>query len=264
MALLPCVHSGRVDLEHGTQLKSAVEGGGSKAPEATPTKTGTLPSFCSPSKGPANAAAGDAPGGVCITRPAAFSRGGRGTFVLHGLPDVGPMQQLEVGHDNTGCSPGWHLAWVRVTNLTTGASAYFVCNQWLAKNEGDKKTSRLLDAETSTEPPPTSADALLQTSDGGMDTRKDQATPPSPPPQVYVPSTLMRKLGMGVMGQPGYKISFITSNIVMAGTNAPVFFEVRMRAAAHSGPVQQQAGHAQVFKLCCDVQECGWVLCCVE
>ena len=50
--------------------------------------------------------------------------------------------QLEIGHDNSGCSPGWHLAWVRVTNLRTSESALFPCDQWLAKSEGDKKTTR--------------------------------------------------------------------------------------------------------------------------
>jgi hypothetical protein len=42
---------------------------------------------------------------------------------------------------------GWHLAWVRITNLGTGATALFPCNQWLSKGEGDKKIERLLDAE---------------------------------------------------------------------------------------------------------------------
>ena len=41
-----------------------------------------------------------------------------------------------------------------MTNLATGATAHFPCSQWLAKNEGDHKIVRLLDAETATTAPP--------------------------------------------------------------------------------------------------------------
>lgn len=54
---------------------------------------GTLPAFCSPSE-------------VCRPRSVAFNRNGRGSFVLRQLPDVGIMKALEIGHDNSGISPG--------------------------------------------------------------------------------------------------------------------------------------------------------------
>lgn len=38
-------------------------------------------------------------------------------------------------------------------------------------------------------------------------------------------STLLRKMG-GTVGPPGYRITFHTSNVVMAGTSAAVFFEL--------------------------------------
>ena len=38
---------------------------------------------------------------------------------------------------------------------------------------------------------------------------------------------LLRKLGLGgPPGQPGYKVTFTTSNLVCAGTSAQVFFEL--------------------------------------
>lgn len=36
----------------------------------------------------------------------------------------------QVRHDGAGRSNGWHLAWVKATNLTTGAVAMFKCGRW--------------------------------------------------------------------------------------------------------------------------------------
>jgi hypothetical protein len=118
------------------------------------------------------------------------------------------MQQLEVCHDNSGISPGWHLAWVRVTNLSTGAAALFPCNMWLATNEGDKKISRTLETDVPAAPPPPPAAVAMV-----------RVTQPELPP-------LTHKTGMSALGSPGYKLLFVTSNVCMAGTGAPVFFEL--------------------------------------
>lgn len=37
----------------------------------------------------------------------------------------------QVRHDGTGKGNNWHLAWVKATNLTTGAVAMFKCNRWV-------------------------------------------------------------------------------------------------------------------------------------
>ena len=113
-------------------------------------------------------------------------------------------------------SSGWHLAWVRVTNMTTGVWSVFPCNQWLAHTEGDKKTVRLLDAVDDAGP-----------QQGGTATAIIGVGP-----MVPFTSTLLRKMG-GTVGQPGYRITFNTSNIVMGGTSAPVFFEM---IGEHSSP----------------------------
>ncbi len=54
---------------------------------------GTLPSLCS---------AADA----CRGGDKSLARGVRSKYVLRGLADVGVMQQVEIGHDNSGVSPG--------------------------------------------------------------------------------------------------------------------------------------------------------------
>ena len=48
---------------------------------------------------------------------------------------------------------------------------------------------------------------------------------PASLPGVPFTSTLMRKMG-GTVGQPGYRVTFNTSNVALAGTSAPVFFEL--------------------------------------
>lgn len=161
------------------------------------TGKGTLPTLCKD---------------ACAPRSQAFNRGGQASFILRQLPDVGTMQQLEIGHDNSGVSPGWHLAWVRVTNLTTGATGLFKCNQWLAKNEADKKIIRLLDVEDVLQAPPTSATELVQQ----QPQQTEQLVPASPPPPAPMPPMqvqslspftmhLVRSMG-GTVGQPGYKV----------------------------------------------------------
>ncbi len=116
-----------------------------------------------------------------------------------------------------------------MTNLATGTGALFKCDQWLAKGEGDKKIVRLLDAEADTLAPPTDAGQLLA--------QPSPDAPPGDPQEQLPPATgvaavtiagdpLRGKLGLGAWGQPGYKITFQTSNVCLAGTNAQVFFEL--------------------------------------
>lgn len=62
------------------------------------------------------------------------------------MPDVGPIHSIEFGHDDEGMNAAWFVAWVRVTNSTTGASAYFTCDSWFSKKKGDGSTRRMLNA----------------------------------------------------------------------------------------------------------------------
>lgn len=47
-----------------------------------------------------------------------------------------PCHTVQVRHDGAGRSGGWHLAWCKVTNLTTSAVAMFKCNRWVDRRSG--------------------------------------------------------------------------------------------------------------------------------
>ena len=112
--------------------------------------------------------------------------------------------------------------------MRTSASALFPCDQWLAKNEADKKASRMLDAEEQGNG--TVLVSITPPGPGSLAGSAPYELPVSVGQQegvLSVPftSTLVRKMG-GTAGQPGYRVTFNTSNVCMAGTSAPVFFEL--------------------------------------
>ena len=74
-------------------------------------------------------------------RPTAVSRGRLRCAVLHecihacaslhSFNAALPPTNVQVRHDGSGRRNGWHLAWAKVTNATTGAVALFKCNRWV-------------------------------------------------------------------------------------------------------------------------------------
>ncbi|GLC54185.1 hypothetical protein PLESTB_000832700 [Pleodorina starrii] len=162
-------------------------------------------------------------GNVCATRP--FQRNQLDVFTLRGLQDTGDIRQIDIGHDDSGAGSAWFMSWARVTNLTTGASAYFLCDSWLAKNKGDGFTRRLLTAMNHLGPTQANAGTLADgtaTAHVALVSPRDDAGW-----TAAVASGLARKLGQGGMGGgSGYKITLHTSNVCCAGTGAGVFFEL--------------------------------------
>ena len=157
------------------------------------------------------------------------------------------MQQLEVDIDTKGMSPSWHLHEIRVTNMTSGEVGIFTCDQWLSNSEADKKTSRLLDNSNMQAAPPGGP----QMNTGDVGGRRDQSSPPPAyPGQVPFTQSLIRKMG-GSVGQPGYEITFHTSNLIMAGTSAPVFFEL-IGDVGSSGTVTAKQTQGQFSRGCSD------------
>lgn len=57
-----------------------------------------------------------------------FERAQRDEFVVEG-PDVGDFSKLQIGHNNRGLGPAWHLQHVEVRNQNTNASAFFIADQ---------------------------------------------------------------------------------------------------------------------------------------
>jgi hypothetical protein len=57
---------------------------------------------------------------------------------------IAPITKLIVGHDNSGPSPGWFLNRVEVECASVGLKQVFPCDRWLARDEDDGKTERVL------------------------------------------------------------------------------------------------------------------------
>jgi len=73
-----------------------------------------------------------------------FERGGKDTFKIMAA-DLGPVERIRIGHDNSSGSPGWHLDRVTVQNVTSNTKPVeFPCAMWFAVEEGDGKTARVL------------------------------------------------------------------------------------------------------------------------
>uniref|UniRef100_A0A383W527 PLAT domain-containing protein n=1 Tax=Tetradesmus obliquus TaxID=3088 RepID=A0A383W527_TETOB len=72
-----------------------------------------------------------------------FERGAQDVFHVE-LPDLGELAAVEVGHDNSGAAPGWHLEQVVVVDEGTGKRWSFSCDRWLAKGEDDGLIKRRL------------------------------------------------------------------------------------------------------------------------
>ena len=61
--------------------------------------------------------------------------------------DVGKIERVRVGHDNTGAFFGnasWHCASIEVTNTTTGARESFSVNKWFALDKPPNQISQAL------------------------------------------------------------------------------------------------------------------------
>lgn len=73
-----------------------------------------------------------------------FERGQTDLFKIK-VKYLGKIQRIMIDHDNTGFAPGWFLDRVIVTNTHERKDKwYFLCNNWLSKDDGDGQISRLL------------------------------------------------------------------------------------------------------------------------
>ncbi|CAD5121003.1 DgyrCDS9547 [Dimorphilus gyrociliatus] len=85
-----------------------------------------------------------------------FKAGAKEDFVIN-LEDVGEIEKLQIGHDNSGIGAAWHLQKVEVRKLnptgsdekaTSGSDTYiFECDKWFDKNKGDRAIVRDLVAK---------------------------------------------------------------------------------------------------------------------
>ncbi|GLC44364.1 hypothetical protein PLESTF_000049800 [Pleodorina starrii] len=59
-----------------------------------------------------------------------FEKGQRDEFVMESV-DVGAIKKLQIGHDNKGLGPAWHLDHVEVIHQARQETYYFLADQWL-------------------------------------------------------------------------------------------------------------------------------------
>ena len=74
--------------------------------------------------------------GSISSKKSDFEKNCTNVFTIQ-TPDLGNIEYIEIGHDNSGKKPGWYLEKVKITNVSDGQCWNFNCNRWLAKDEGD-------------------------------------------------------------------------------------------------------------------------------
>ncbi|XP_076859680.1 lipoxygenase homology domain-containing protein 1 [Brachyhypopomus gauderio] len=80
-----------------------------------------------------------------------FEQGMIDEFTVEAV-DLGELQKLRIGHDNSGGSSGWFLDWVEINAPSQGQKLCFPCGRWLDKSEDDGAIVRdLYPAELQTE-----------------------------------------------------------------------------------------------------------------
>jgi len=75
-----------------------------------------------------------------------FEQGQTDTFAIEGA-EVGQVTQLTIGHDNAGLGASWYLGSVEVTELGSGTTYVFPCEQWFDKKKGDGALERTLNVK---------------------------------------------------------------------------------------------------------------------
>lgn len=69
--------------------------------------------------------------------------GGVDSFLITAPECLGSLTFIRIWHDNTGKSPSWFLSQVVIRDIETEEKFFFLCNQWLACDEGDGQVDRL-------------------------------------------------------------------------------------------------------------------------
>ncbi len=74
-----------------------------------------------------------------------FEPGQRDVFAVHASLDLNP-ERIRIGHDNSRLGSGWHLKKVVLTRKHTDKERFtYLCNGWLAKDEGNGEIERVLE-----------------------------------------------------------------------------------------------------------------------
>ncbi|XP_072290031.1 lipoxygenase homology domain-containing protein 1 [Eucyclogobius newberryi] len=80
-----------------------------------------------------------------------FEQGMINEFTVEAV-DLGDLEKMRIGHDNSGGSSGWFLDWVEIDAPSQGQRLRFPCGRWLDKGEDDGAIVRdLFPAELQTD-----------------------------------------------------------------------------------------------------------------
>ena len=74
-----------------------------------------------------------------------FSRGNTDVFVFHTNKQLGAIQAVRIGHDNSGNSPSWFLEEIVVVDKQVNQSLMFTSSQWLALEREDGRIERTIE-----------------------------------------------------------------------------------------------------------------------
>ena len=73
-----------------------------------------------------------------------FDSGGVDSFLVTTSESLGSLTYVRVWHDNSGSAPSWYLSQIAIKDVETEEIYYFLCDRWLACDEGDGQVDRLL------------------------------------------------------------------------------------------------------------------------
>ena len=65
------------------------------------------------------------------------------SFLITTPDNLGSLTFIRIWHDNTGKSPSWFLSQVVIRDIETEEKFFFLCNRWLACDEGDGQVDSL-------------------------------------------------------------------------------------------------------------------------
>jgi hypothetical protein len=116
----------------------------------------------------------------------------------------------------------WHLAWVRVVNLATGQRALFPANSWLDATLPGSSTWTQLPATPDDSATAGLAEQQQHQQPGQLGVKSDAAA------GAGALKLTKAWLHTSKLGQPGYTVTFTTSNILGAGTAARVSYGQRL------------------------------------
>ena len=78
------------------------------------------------------------------TSSVSFKRTSQDSYLVTTAYSLGSLQYIRIWHDNTGSDPSWFLSEVIIRDVETGEQYFFLCNSWLACDEGDGLVERLV------------------------------------------------------------------------------------------------------------------------